>query len=54
MVVVVVEEENNCLLTPTLSIVCSEGNMDGLYVVLISTYNVGQHGAAGYCKFLDI
>ena len=54
MVVVVVEEENDCLLMPKSSIgrrVGSEGK-GGCYIALISLCNKVQHGAGGYCNFL--
>ena len=66
MVVVVVEEQNNSLLIPKLIISKSqcfandqfghcvvEGEC-GQYIALISGCNVVQHGAGGYCEFLDM
>ena len=61
MVVVVVEEENDCLLTPKSSIgksqcliwaSCGSEGKGEHYIALISLCNKVQHGAGGYCEFL--
>ena len=61
MVVVVVEEENDCLLTPKSSIgfcrnsiwaSCGSEGKEERYIALISLRNKLQHGAGGYCEFL--
>ena len=62
-VVVLVEEENDCLLMPKSSVgfcrrsiwaSCGSEGKRGRYIALISTCNKVQHGAGGYCEFLDI
>ena len=61
MVVVVVEEEDDCLLKPKSSIgksrcsiwaSCGSEGKEERYIALISLCNKLQHGAGGYCEFL--